>query len=154
MAVPLSLSGETGHQLRGNLRTIRTLVISMFEWLGELERRIIVATAKNPPVETNTHDLLIQAIREKRLIRFLYNGKGRIAEPHDYGIQKGSSKLLSYQVGGESTTGGLPDWRSVDVPKISKLELLEEHFAGNREVPSGQHHSWDKLYARVATPGA
>ena len=123
-----------------------------FKRLGEMERRITMATAKNSPVETNTHDLLIQAIKEKRLIRFLYNGKRRIAEPHDYGIQKGSTKLLSYQIGGESTTGGLPDWRSVDVPKISKLELLEEHFAGNREVPSGQHRGWETVFARVSPP--
>ena len=113
-----------------------------------------MATAKNSPVETNTHDLLIQAIKQKRLIRFVYQGKKRIAEPHDYGMQKGSVRLLSYQVAGESSSGRLPDWRWLDVPKMSNVELLEEKFAGNRDVPSGQHHSWDKLYARVATPGA
>src|SRR5437016_3071189 len=38
--------------------------------------------------------LLRNAITEKRLIRFTYDGKLRIAEPHDYGKQNGRVRLL------------------------------------------------------------
>ena len=39
-----------------------------------------------------------------------YKEKPRIVEAHDYGIHRGSVKLLSYQVGG-SSSGRLPNWR-------------------------------------------
>jgi WYL domain len=100
------------------------------------------------------HNLLLRAIKEKRLIRFVYQDKKRIAEPHDYGVQKGSVRLLSYQIGGESSSGKLPDWRWLEVPQMKNVELLEEKFAGNREAPSGQHHKWDEVYARVSAPQA
>ena len=95
-------------------------------------------------------ELLRNAILEKRLIRFTYQGKLRISEPHDYGVQRGSIRLLSYQVAGESNSGSLPAWRWIDVPGISDLEVLDKKFAGNRPVPSGQHHAWDRVFARVA----
>lgn len=100
------------------------------------------------PPETDT--LLRQAIAERRLIRFKYHGKWRISEPHDYGVQNGAVRLLCYQVGGQSNTGSLPAWRWIDVGGISELEILDKAFRGNRVAPSGQHHRWDRLFARVA----
>jgi hypothetical protein len=93
--------------------------------------------------------LIRQAISEKRLIRFVYAGKLRIAEPHDYGIQKGQIRLLSYQVGGESNSGKLPAWRWLDVDGISEIEILDRTFRGGRPAPSGKHHAWDELFMRV-----
>jgi hypothetical protein len=89
------------------------------------------------------------AISERRKIRFWYDGKERIAEPHDYGIQRGKGRLLAYQTGGQSSSGHLPNWRWIDVSRIKDLEVLDEIFAGNRPAPSGQHHKWDQLLLRV-----
>jgi hypothetical protein len=73
-----------------------------------------------------------QPIEQKRLIRFSYKDKPRIVEPHDYGVRKGSVKLLSYQVGGSSSEP-LPNWRWVEVSSISDLHLLNRTFrAGDR----------------------
>ena len=94
-------------------------------------------------------NLLRIAITQRRKVRFWYGGKERIAEPHDYGIQRGQLRLLAYQVGGQSSTGHLPNWRWIDVSKIKDLEILDETFAGNRPVPSGEHHKWDELLLRV-----
>lgn len=94
--------------------------------------------------------LLRTAIKERRLIRFAYQGKVRIAEPHDYGIQNGAIRLLAYQIGGASVTGRLPAWRWIEVPGISDLEILTKTFPGNRVAPSGTHHTWDQVFARVA----
>ena len=95
-------------------------------------------------------ELLRRAINEKKLIQFTYQGKRRVAEPHDYGIQNGAVRLLSYQIGGASHSGRLPDWRWIEVPGISDLEILGKTFAGNRPVPSGKHHAWDQVFARVS----
>ena len=97
-------------------------------------------------------ELLRMAIEQKRLIRLIYRDKPRIVEPHDYGIHKGSIKLLGYQVGG-SSTGPLPNWRWMEVNLISEIGLLNQVFPGGRPSPSGNHHKWDQLFVRVKPAG-
>jgi hypothetical protein len=105
--------------------------------------------AKIKPVKhTETYELLRTAIQEKRLIELVYNGKRRILEPHDYGIHKGSEKLLGYQVAGESSSK-LPNWRWMEIERISDVRLLEHRFRGGRPPSSGRHHQWDQLFFRV-----
>jgi len=95
-------------------------------------------------------NLLRVAITQRHKIRFWYNGKERIAEPHDYGIHGGKARLLAYQTGGQSSSGQLPNWRCLDVSRIEELEILNETFAGNRPAPSGEHQKWDQLFLRVS----
>lgn len=71
---------------------------------------------------------LVDAIRNKRIIEFDYGGYHRIAEPHVYGLNGGVEQLLVYQVAGGSSSGGLPEWRRVDVPGMSGLSVLEDTF--------------------------
>jgi predicted DNA-binding transcriptional regulator YafY len=101
-------------------------------------------------VNPELHQLLYGAIQNKRLIRFRYKDKERIVEPHDYGILKEITRLLSWQVGGQSGSR-LPGWRWFDVTDIRDVEVLERSFPGNREV-SGKHHQWDQIFIRVASP--
>jgi predicted DNA-binding transcriptional regulator YafY len=101
-------------------------------------------------VDPGLHQVLYGAIENKRLIRFRYQNKERIVEPHDYGIKKGIARLLSWQVGGQSS-GRLPGWRWFDVPGMQNIEVLERTFLGNREV-SDKHHQWDQIFIRVAPP--
>jgi predicted DNA-binding transcriptional regulator YafY len=101
-------------------------------------------------VDSGIHELLYGAIENKRLLRFRYQDKERIIEPHDYGIQKGIHRLLSWQIGGQSN-GRLPGWRWFDVSEMQDVEVLDKSFPGNREV-SGKHHRWDQVFIRVAPP--
>lgn len=100
-------------------------------------------------LDATTHNLLLTAIYERRLLRFAYKNQIRIAEPQDYGLQKGVVHLFTYQVGGHSSSGALPDWRKFAVQNISQLEMLEQTFPGSRMVPSQRHQEWDVLFARV-----
>ncbi|MBI3492440.1 MAG: hypothetical protein HY047_11775 [Acidobacteria bacterium] len=93
------------------------------------------------------------AIANKRLIRVTYQGSLRIGEPHDYGIQHGTPKLLFYQLrradgghGRDAVTG----WRLFEVSKIDECVVLEETFHGSRGQSHRQHLTWDELFARVA----
>jgi hypothetical protein len=90
-----------------------------------------------------------QAISQKRLLRFSLRGRLRVAEPHDYGIRHGVPQLLVYQVGGESASGRLPNWRWVVLSEASGFHLLEQTFPGGRPAPSGRHSRWERLFARV-----
>lgn len=95
------------------------------------------------------HKSLQDAIAQKRLVRFFYGNKERIAEPHDYGIQKGQPTLLIYQIRGQSTAGNLPNWRWINVSRISEFQILDESFPGSRAGESSKHHEWEMIFARV-----
>jgi hypothetical protein len=90
------------------------------------------------------------AIEHKRLIEVQYDGRLRVAEPHDYGVKNGTPKLLVYQLrarsGHDANSRG---WRLLDVAKISICAVSAETFAGSRAETSQRHFTWDELYARV-----
>lgn len=94
--------------------------------------------------------LVRQAIAEKKLVEFQYQGYTRIAEPHVYGLNSGIKQLLVFQVRGGSKSGRLPNWRRVDLPEVSDLQILNETFPGRRVNPSGEHSSWDETFAIVS----
>ena len=85
-----------------------------------------------------------QAIREKRLLKFDYSGHNRVVEPHVLGISNGKLQLLGYQIGGSSSSGGIPEWRRFDLENIGHLVVSEQRFPGRRPFPSGRHSAWDR----------
>jgi histidyl-tRNA synthetase len=117
---------------------------------SQLASNIVPFVRKKGPNQSNDQldELLRRAILERRLIQFDYQSKSRIAEPHDYGIQKGRERLLAYQIRGAST-GKLPGWRWIDIAGISNLEILTEKFAGSRSDESTKHHKWERVIVRV-----
>jgi hypothetical protein len=99
-------------------------------------------------VDPELHQLLVETIEKKHLLQFDYKGNKRIVEPHDYGIKNGIVRLLCWQVGGQSGSS-IPGWRLIDVGGMQNCEMLDHRFSGGRDVPSGKHHQWDKLFVRV-----
>lgn len=102
------------------------------------------------------HDLIDEQLRSaiagRRLIECTYLGKLRVAEPHDYGVQRGATKLLVYQLRGSGGTPGKSSrgWRLLDVSKLERCVVLEETFPGSRGDAHQHHFVWDVVYARVA----
>jgi hypothetical protein len=90
------------------------------------------------------------AIQYRRLLQLHYKRTVRVAEPHDYGIQKGIERLLVFQIRASGRTGrDAHGWRLLDVAKMSMLDVLDEAFSGSRHVAGQRHTDWDVLYARV-----
>ena len=91
------------------------------------------------------------AIANKRLIQLRYNGSRRVAEPHDYGVQKGTTRLLIFQRHASGGTGarGVIGWRLLDVLKIDECVVLDQTFAGSRGQSHHRHYEWDSLFVRV-----
>jgi hypothetical protein len=99
---------------------------------------------------SHVDEMIRAAIEQRRLLKLTYLAKPRIVEPHDYGIHKGSVKLLAYQVAGASRNP-LPNWRWLDASLIVDVEMLDRTFAGGRPQESGKHHQWDEVFLRVAS---
>ena len=89
------------------------------------------------------------AIANKEVVKFFYHGYERIAEPHVYGRKGGKIQVLFYQIGGGSSSGGLPQWRRMDVDEMSGLQTTGQHFQGPRDYPSGEHSDWDDRFGVV-----
>lgn len=110
-----------------------------------------VKTAKTTKPANSTDEQLRLAIAYKRLIEVRYDGHMRVLEPHDYGIQKGSQRLLAYQVRGGSAhaNNGGRGWKLLKVSKIESCVVLDETFRGSRERPNQEHLVWEQVFARV-----
>lgn len=98
--------------------------------------------------------MLVEAISAQRVIEFDYRRRHRIAEPHTLGINTSDVKqLLTYQLGGESSSGPLPDWRRFEVDGIENLASRAETFP-RRMARSGEHARWRKIIAFVPAADA
>ncbi len=93
--------------------------------------------------------IIRSAIANRTVLEFTYHGLHRVAEPHVYGLINGKAQMLTYQLRGESSSGGLPQWRRVELSEVADLHALEETFEGPRPYPSGQHSSFDTIFAVV-----
>lgn len=62
----------------------------------------------------------------------------RIAEPHDYGIRDGVAQLLVFQVGGESRSGTLPNWRWVVLPHGLEIRPSRRDVSRRTQGPFGE----------------
>jgi hypothetical protein len=70
------------------------------------------------------HQTIVDSIRQKRRLRFTYNGKTRLAEPQCYGLgTRGTELLRVHQIEGGSQREPL-----FDVSKIKDLVVLDETF--------------------------
>jgi hypothetical protein len=80
-----------------------------------------------------TNGRLCAAIAGRRVIRFTYNGRERIVEPHAHGITvEGVEVLSGYQSAGYSASGPVPGWRTFHVEKMGVVEDAGIGFAGPR----------------------
>ena len=90
------------------------------------------------------------AIANRRLVEVRCGGTTRVAEPHDYGIQKGRERLLVFQLRGLARPGHPPTgWRLLEVSKIEALTVRDDTFAGSRGQSHNAHYEREVVYARV-----
>lgn len=98
----------------------------------------------------NVDNTIRNAIASKNIIKFTYQGRQRIAEPHIYGVHSGRKQLLVYQIGGDSTTGDLPNWRRFNVDEISSIHITPQSVKAQQPLTSGKNSVFDEILA-VAT---
>jgi len=90
------------------------------------------------------------AIENKRLVQVRYHGRSRVAEPHDYGVQKGIERLFVFQLRASGPSReNVRGWRLLDLAKIEDCVVLDETFAGSRGASHPSHMEWEVLHARV-----
>ena len=77
--------------------------------------------------------IIVDAIRNRKVLSLVYDGISRKVEPHAYGIGTSGNELLRcYQVAGSHGSDKSHDWDLLIVPKISALSDTGDTFAGPR----------------------
>jgi len=77
---------------------------------------------------------ICDAIHNRCVLKFIYDGHPRIVEPHAYGLSRARNEVIRcYQTGGTSHSGRVPIWRLMGVAQIESLTVTEEHFEGERD---------------------
>jgi tetratricopeptide (TPR) repeat protein len=105
------------------------------------------------------HALICDAIRARRLLRFVYDGYERVVEPHVHGINSANHEALgAWLVGGWSASSPEPGWRNYLVAEMADVHVLAAPFAGprlgyNPEDP-GFRQIFCRLDAETAGPNA
>lgn len=76
---------------------------------------------------------IINAINDKNLIEFYYEGGNRVVEPHTYGITTADNEgLRAYQISGYSSSGKM-GWKMFDLSKAKRIVILSKSFNKTRQ---------------------
>ena len=82
----------------------------------------------------SVYDVLAQAIEERRVVTFTYDGFLRVVEPFLLGTTTaGRSALRAYQTAGGSRSGTVPGWHLFSLGKIVGLATCQKRFSGVRD---------------------
>ncbi len=93
---------------------------------------------------------ICDAIRARRLLRFVYEGYERVVEPHIYGVNTAGNEALSgWLVGGWSSSATEPGWRMFLVEAMRDVAALAEPFTGGREVYNQNDPHYVRVYCQI-----
>ena len=80
---------------------------------------------------------ICNAIRNKKVIEFIYDGESRTVEPHCYGLTtKGNEAIRAYQIDVYSSSGKM-GWKMYDLSKAENIQILDEPFEIRDEYKKG-----------------
>jgi predicted DNA-binding transcriptional regulator YafY len=78
--------------------------------------------------------LVCRAIRERRLLRFSYEGGAREIEPYCHGFSGEAQELVrGYQVAGTSRSGEATGWKTFRVDRMADVAVSFTTFPPGRE---------------------
>jgi hypothetical protein len=89
---------------------------------------------------------IVSAIKNKEVLKFIYNGKLRIVEPQTYGVSSAGREVLrARQIGGGSRSGQSRIAKLFDLEKIVGLKKTGDHFC--KALP--QHNPNDNAMVEI-----
>jgi len=93
---------------------------------------------------------ICNAIRDRKVIRFYYNGGFRTVEPFCHGISTAGHDILrGWQTGGYSESGESQGWKLFRVDDMSSLTITDEVFEGRRPRYNPSDSAMTTIYCNV-----
>ena len=94
-------------------------------------------------------DKIIDAIKDRRVLKFRYKGIDRVVEPHAVGVSRtGKDVLRCYQTAGRHITDG-HSWDLCSLSSIFSLVVTEDVFSGERAGYSRGDKQMQRIYAEL-----
>ncbi len=88
---------------------------------------------------------IAQAIAERQVLKFTYDGEARVVEPHAYGRGvKGDDLLRAWQTNGFD--GG---WKLFRVSDMRTLQATQDGFSGPRQGYKKRDPALERTYAAL-----
>jgi predicted DNA-binding transcriptional regulator YafY len=78
------------------------------------------------------HQMITQAITERRLLRIYYEPGLRIIEPYAFGLSSEHGLLRAFQTSGASASGEHVNWKLFRTARITQIQILGDQFDGQR----------------------
>jgi hypothetical protein len=98
---------------------------------------------------------ICDAIRTRRLLRFVYDGYERVVEPHVYGVNSAGNEALSaWLVSGWSKSEPDPGWRMYLVTEMRDVTATAEAFGGARPGYNPDDSRMEQVYCRLDATAA
>ncbi|CAN5752300.1 hypothetical protein BH11BAC3_BH11BAC3_19730 [soil metagenome] len=92
---------------------------------------------------------IVDAIKNKNVIKFHYDGELRVVEPHCYGITTARNEgLRAFQIDGYSSTGKF-GWKMYDLGKADDIVITEDQFEQARPGYQEGDKGMSKIYAEL-----
>lgn len=96
---------------------------------------------------------ICRAIRDKRLLRFDYNGQPRVVEPYCYGLSTHDAEVLrAIQVGGASRSGKFGFGKLWTVAQMTDVRLSDVTFLANDPNYNPNDSAMKQVICRVDAP--
>jgi hypothetical protein len=97
---------------------------------------------------------IVAAIKNKCVLRFVYNGEERIVEPQTYGVSRAGKEILrARQIGGGGQSGEARIAKLFDMEKISRLKTTGNHFTQTLPAHNPNDSAMMKIFATLPKPG-
>ncbi|HIP12844.1 MAG TPA: hypothetical protein EYG73_09025 [Arcobacter sp.] len=96
------------------------------------------------------NEMIIEAIKSKKVMQFIYDNALRIVEPYTYGVsKKGKDQLRAFQIEGGSNSSNTLGWRPFTVDKMENIRILDDSFEPNREGYNPNDKAMIEIYITV-----
>lgn len=93
---------------------------------------------------------IIEAIENRNILEFDYDGCHRKVEPHTLGVSTRDNEILSaFQIGGQSNTIDIPDWGLFSLNKIQRIRIVDETFKGTRNGYTRGDSRMKRIFAEL-----
>lgn len=94
-------------------------------------------------------NVFCKAIDAQKRVKIVYNGTGRVIEPHTFGYDdNGVAKVRASQERGYSESGNY-DLKVFIIDKMSFVELLDENFTVNSNYKAGSDMGIPKIVCQI-----
>ena len=96
------------------------------------------------------NQVISNAINNRELLSFTYDGYQRIVEPHTYGVtSKGKDSLRAYQVQGGHASSHNELWHLFTVAKMAGISSTGNSFSGPRRDYKKNDTAMSRIYAQL-----